>query len=192
MAGIGYYFRYNKVPGRFKNSQVEADTVGSMFLDCAYTTLQEYGVKLCEERFRITVPSARFGARILCYSRDSDLLCDGDEVVVAFTNNDELAVYFFKSPFLPENSNDEIVADIKAKAWEIGLVEKDSVVREDSAPDSLKSLKEEHSSGGCYIATAVYGSYDCPEVWTLRRFRDNFLAENWLGRMFIRQHRTEI
>ena len=26
------------------------------------------------------------------------------------------------------------------------------------------------SSGrGCYVATAVYGSYDCPEVWTLRR-----------------------
>ena len=26
------------------------------------------------------------------------------------------------------------------------------------------------SSGGCYVATAVYGSYDCPQVWTLRRF----------------------
>ena len=25
------------------------------------------------------------------------------------------------------------------------------------------------NSGGCYVATAVYGSYDCPEVWTLRR-----------------------
>ena len=41
------------------------------------------------------------------------------------------------------------------------------------------------SSGGCYIATAVYGSYDCPEVWTLRRFRDYKLAENWFGRQFI-------
>lgn len=42
------------------------------------------------------------------------------------------------------------------------------------------------SSGGCYIATAVYGSYNCPEVWTLRRFRDNCLAENLPGRIFIR------
>ena len=41
-------------------------------------------------------------------------------------------------------------------------------------------------SGGCYVATAVYGSYDCPEVWTLRRFRDNVLAETWYGRLFIR------
>lgn len=40
-------------------------------------------------------------------------------------------------------------------------------------------------TGGCYVATAVYGSYDCPEVWTLRRFRDNTLAETWYGRAFI-------
>ena len=41
------------------------------------------------------------------------------------------------------------------------------------------------SSGGCYIATAVYGTYDCPEVWTLRRYRDNCLAKTWYGRTFI-------
>lgn len=40
--------------------------------------------------------------------------------------------------------------------------------------------------GGCYVATAVYGSYDCPEVWTLRRYRDNILAETRCGRAFIR------
>lgn len=41
------------------------------------------------------------------------------------------------------------------------------------------------SKGGCYVATAVYGSYDCPQVWTLRRYRDNELAETWCGRAFI-------
>lgn len=41
------------------------------------------------------------------------------------------------------------------------------------------------SSGGCYVATAVYGSYDCPEVWTLRRFRDDTLSKTWYGRAFI-------
>ena len=39
---------------------------------------------------------------------------------------------------------------------------------------------------GCYIATAVYGSYDCPEVWTLRRYRDNTLSSSWCGRLFVR------
>ena len=40
--------------------------------------------------------------------------------------------------------------------------------------------------GGCYVATAVYGSYDCPEVWVLRRWRDNQLASMKMGRQFIR------
>jgi hypothetical protein len=40
--------------------------------------------------------------------------------------------------------------------------------------------------GGCYIATAVYGSYDCPEVWTLRRFRDYRLKQTVIGRLFVR------
>lgn len=42
------------------------------------------------------------------------------------------------------------------------------------------------SSGGCYVATCVYGSYDCPEVWTLRRFRDYTLDSLWYGRLFIK------
>lgn len=41
------------------------------------------------------------------------------------------------------------------------------------------------NSGGCYIATMVYGSYDAPEVWVLRRFRDEVLAQSSAGRLFI-------
>ena len=40
-------------------------------------------------------------------------------------------------------------------------------------------------SSGCYVATCVYGSYNCPQVWTLRRYRDNTLAKTWHGRAFI-------
>jgi tetratricopeptide (TPR) repeat protein len=43
-------------------------------------------------------------------------------------------------------------------------------------------------SGGCYIATAVYGSYNCPQVWTLRRYRDNSLARTACGRALIRAY----
>lgn len=42
------------------------------------------------------------------------------------------------------------------------------------------------SKKGCYIATAVYGSYDCPEVWVLRRYRDFSLDRSLFGRLFIR------
>ena len=40
--------------------------------------------------------------------------------------------------------------------------------------------------GGCYIATAVYGSYDCPQVWTLRRYRDFSLSRTAPGRLFVK------
>lgn len=43
-------------------------------------------------------------------------------------------------------------------------------------------------TSACYVATAVYGSYDCPEVWTLRRFRDRTLDETWYGRLFIKAY----
>jgi hypothetical protein len=42
------------------------------------------------------------------------------------------------------------------------------------------------SKDGCYIATAVYGSYDCPQVWTLRRFRDARLRRSPPGRALVR------
>lgn len=45
---------------------------------------------------------------------------------------------------------------------------------------------QETPSEGCYVATCVYGSYDCPQVWTLRRFRDDTLGKNAFGRAFIR------
>ena len=41
-------------------------------------------------------------------------------------------------------------------------------------------------AGSCYIATAVYGSYDAPQVLSLRRFRDERLATSAPGRAFIR------
>ena len=54
-----------------------------------------------------------------------------------------------------------------------------------SIPDFRKNPKVS-SNSGCYIATCVYGSYDCPQVWTLRRFRDDTLDATWYGRLFIR------
>ena len=52
-------------------------------------------------------------------------------------------------------------------------------------PSCRLPLDPNSKSGGCYIATSVYGAYDCPQVWTLRRFRDYTLAKTWYGRAFI-------
>ena len=58
-----------------------------------------------------------------------------------------------------------------------------------NATDKAKGVTDEpKKESGCFVATAVYGSYDCPEVWTLMRYRDYTLAESWYGRAFIRTY----
>lgn len=42
------------------------------------------------------------------------------------------------------------------------------------------------NTNGCYIATSIYGNYDCPNVWILRRYRDFHLKSTWYGRFFIK------
>ena len=53
-------------------------------------------------------------------------------------------------------------------------------------PKNPPKTNNQPVNNGCYIATCVYGSYDCPEVWTLRRFRDYTLDESFYGRLFIK------
>jgi tetratricopeptide (TPR) repeat protein len=71
----------------------------------------------------------------------------------------------------------------KAKYWFTKAAEQGNEV----AQRNLNRVNERRSSSGCcYVATCVYGSYDCPEVWTLRRFRDLKLSKSWFGKQFIR------
>lgn len=60
--------------------------------------------------------------------------------------------------------------------------------RTGSSDPSMFGSYNHNDSQGCYVATCVYGSYDCPQVWTLRRFRDNTLAKTMSGRAFIRTY----
>ncbi len=63
----------------------------------------------------------------------------------------------------------------------------DSLQFIEAAKNGEFDVKEEPSGqSGCYIATAVYGSYSCDEVYALRRFRDEVLYKSAAGRLFIR------
>ena len=96
--------------------------------------------------------------------------------------------------------------DIAASCWEVGVYQHnilminlrdkegnadviqnyiDKIAKYDT---SYQAPKINTTSGGCYVATAVYGSYDCPQVWTLRRYRDDTLAKTWYGRVFVRTY----
>lgn len=44
------------------------------------------------------------------------------------------------------------------------------------------------AAGGCFIATAAYGSYLHPHVKSLRDFRDRYLVTNLPGRLFVKAY----
>lgn len=52
-------------------------------------------------------------------------------------------------------------------------------------PDTCCPSGDRVTYSYCFVATAVYGSYDCPEVMKLRTFRDDCLRKYALGRAFI-------
>ena len=81
-----------------------------------------------------------------------------------------------------EHDFDDFCDDYCDECYEEGYDEGYETARRNSRRSSTSGS----SSDGCYIATAVYGSYDCSEVWTLRRFRDEVLRASVLGRLFIR------
>lgn len=81
----------------------------------------------------------------------------------------------------------EIVINIKPSLSD--LKEEENLDRNQS--DTRPALKSKHSpkpkkKSGCFIATAVYGGYNMPEVMVLRKYRDNSLNKSILGRLFIR------
>ena len=63
-----------------------------------------------------------------------------------------------------------------------------AVPDEDPAPSPSTSATfiDNDDGGGCFIATAAYGSYLNPHVKTLRDLRDEFLVPGTLGRKYVR------
>lgn len=77
----------------------------------------------------------------------------------------------------------------QAKKYAQRILEIDPYNKEAKQILAANMKKTQNSKGsGCYVATAVYGSYDCPQVWTLRRYRDSILAITWYGRAFVRSY----
>lgn len=120
-------------------------------------------------------------------------------------DEDQFSLFFLAGHYLNMNDGDTAAAYLRRalngpnqaiveKSREV-LAEIDRANRENAHRAAVRESIERRSnisqkSGGCYIATAVYGSYNCPQVWTLRRFRDYRLAKTFGGRLFIKTYYT--
>mgnify|MGYP004640606777 FL=1 len=82
--------------------------------------------------------------------------------------------------------HDHTIAELLSLHPEAATVYKEQSIGRHEKPQSSAPAPQAQQKSGCYIATAVYGSYDAPEVMTLRRFRDEVLAQSFFGRLFIK------
>lgn len=121
------------------------------------------------------------------YSFDAQLFSNGTG-----KGSSTYSVWIFKNGAISFNNNGTTNltwADVRSKGVNATTVR--AKIIEALANQAIQNEKttssstNKSSSGGCYVATAVYGSYDCPEVWVLRRYRDYSLRSSILGRLFI-------
>ena len=54
-----------------------------------------------------------------------------------------------------------------------------------AVPSTSSGASSASGGGGCFIATAAFGSYRAPEVILLQKFRDRILLTNLPGRLFV-------
>lgn len=60
--------------------------------------------------------------------------------------------------------------------------------RQTSIDEVLQQQGDTKPRSGCFIATACYNSYDAPEVWLLRQYRDERLLSSPYGRAFVKAY----
>ena len=120
-----------------------------------------------------------------CLSVTKMLYILGEFIEQVFEGNQELqkfAIFAWQNAIEKESS---IYKDLSSEVREAAIKQTDLYAEKIRKYDETYR-KPEFKAGGCYIATCVYGSYDCPEVWVLRRFRDSVLTKSVLGRLFVK------
>lgn len=108
--------------------------------------------------------------------------------VAGVTDPNELKIYYYNSSSeaweeIPVESIDIQNMLLTVKVWHFTIF---SIVYVKTQPPSEgEEVVEEKSGAFCFIATAAYGSPMEKEVELLRKFRDEYLNTNQLGKAFV-------
>lgn len=129
------------------------------------TEIGQYAFEDCVELQSVNIPESviKIGQRafVRCFKLDK---VDGAANVI-LTSDD-----FAGSPF-SKTMNQNTSVEYK---------------QEHSRVHNEQHTEKTTHKAGCYVATCVYGSYDCPQLWMLRRYRDFKLSQNFFGKVFIK------
>lgn len=104
--------------------------------------------------------------------------------------HDNPTARFMKAETYLVRKNDSPIAIDKAIEELDQIIERfsddeDAYLQARKRRDDLETQKNKNNAGNCFVATAVYSSYDAPEVLILRKFRDQILFSSIIGRAFV-------
>ena len=160
---ISKYFNGNKVDCLINNAGVYAFNVNNF---------HDVTEKIWDDLFNVNLKGSYFMTKYFVEYLEKQSMTDCVRWLKASSEQGNAEAQWRLGYFMIEGIG--ITKDIvKGKEW----VEKAALQGDEMALEMLAELKKgenqstvnnssnSSTSGGCYVATAVYGSYDCPQVW---------------------------
>lgn len=189
-------FKCEKCGKTTDHSRVNDQYAGELWLcgSCGYKTMRDeskswakatsaYQGTSYEEQYNQDMKDSKIKSMVDFLSLE---FCSPIYAFQDFTTAEKRIAHIFARNW--KKTNEEIANDLKNAGFSLeGNMSTPAKYIADIKRDCEKKYQEIMGSkaGGCYIATACYGSYTHPDVQTFRTFRDNVLMSSLIGRCFV-------